>query len=491
MMISNQANSKLEAARKFQKNLLDCLPIRQDAILQLVEALASAEKPTSVVELSQEVAFRRTFSNVHKAIDALSAGCLRLDTPSNREEIAHLTEGHTVVDLSLFLEQSRQWTNLFAERVPHETSRPFKLFAIDATSDARPYAQTLKDRTYVHAAGQFGAPITVGVQASVLVAIPEKQGHEAKWTLPLSVERIPSNETPCQTAEKQLKELQSLASVSNSLCVIAADSGYTHLKPQGPNQVIVARSRTDRTGRRPYGPASQDVFSRRGRPRKYQDPVIHFSEIVPVGDQGGPDEEHEYETVYGKKEVIVFASRWKDIYVHGQEDLVDVVKIELFLKDDLSQMLFEKPLILLVSGKRRSELTCWHIYESYLCRFDIEHLFRFLKRQLLFCSYQTPELHRQVNWWWICFMAYWLLYLVRESAPESNRPWAQKRVPQRTASPGEVKRVFGSKIFPDLGSPSRQPISRGKSKGRVKGVLLKPRKRYKPIKKTVEQRQVA
>lgn len=34
------------------------------------------------------------------------------------------------------------------------------------------------------------------------------------------------------------------------LCVATADSGHTQLKPQGTNQIVIARSRIDRTGRR-------------------------------------------------------------------------------------------------------------------------------------------------------------------------------------------------------------------------------------------------
>ena len=81
-------------------------------------------------------------------------------------------------------------------------------------------------------------------------------------------------------------------------------------------------------------------------------------------------------------------------------------------------------------------------------------------------------------------MAYWLLYLVRAIAPESNRPWMPKRRPNMTASPGEVKRVFGLGIFPKLGSPSRKPLPRGKSLGRKPGTILIKRARKKPIKKT-------
>lgn len=211
--------------------------------------------------------------------------------------------------------------------------------------------------------------------------------------------------------------------------------------------------------------------------------MIHFAEDIPVGDPGGPDEELEHEDTRNGRQVVVLTNRWKDVYVHGQEGLVDVVKVEIFPKGNSSRPLFERPLLLIAAGERGSELTSQQIYKGYFRRFDIEHFFRFQKQQLLFCGYQTPELQRQVNWWWICFMAYWLLYLVRTAAPESNRQWMPKRHINTTASPGEVKRVFGSKIFRDLGSPTTRPLTRGKSKGRAKRTRLARRQRQKPIKK--------
>ena len=71
MTIIEQLHSLLAPARKFQQDLLNSFPTRRYATLQLVKALASAEKPTSIVELCQEGAFQRTFSNVHKAIDGM------------------------------------------------------------------------------------------------------------------------------------------------------------------------------------------------------------------------------------------------------------------------------------------------------------------------------------------------------------------------------------------------------------------------------------
>ena len=84
--------------RLYQKELMASFPKRADSILQLIEALASAEKSTSIVELSQEGAFQRSFRNVHKAVDAL--------------DVQH---------------QSRMWMKMFFKGFPKEKERPFHL----------------------------------------------------------------------------------------------------------------------------------------------------------------------------------------------------------------------------------------------------------------------------------------------------------------------------------------------------------------------------
>ena len=400
MIVNNEHDLILDKVRFFQVDLLDSFPKRKNAILQLVEALACSVKPSSPVELSLIPSFQRTYSDISNAIEAM--------TPRSKT-------GEPLT----FLDQTRKWTRIFNKLLPKETHRPFKLYAIDATPNPRPHAYTLDDRCFVHQPTTVGSPIAIGLQASVLVAIPEKLDNEATWTLPLSVERIPSTATHCEIAEKQLKDLANL-SLKGDLSVIVTDSGYTSVKPQSSDQVVIARSRIDRIGRHPC--VEQDEKPKKGRPRKYEVYTIRFSENIPQGDEGGPDEESEFESICNGKEVFVFTSRWNNVYVSDHPELIDVVKVEIFLKSDVSKMLFEKPLLLLVNGKRRRELTSQEIYTSYLARFNIEHFFRFQKQQLLFCGYRTTDLQRQSNWWWICFMSYWLLYLVRQITPDSHQP---------------------------------------------------------------------
>lgn len=271
--------------------------------------------------------------------------------------------------------------------------------------------------------------------------------------------------------------------------MIVADTAYGSLKPCSEEQIVIARGRIDRQGRRP---AKDDYIAHRGkgRPRKYEPGIIRFVEDLPPGTEGGSDEEHEYIDSIKKRPVDVLLNRWNDVHVEGHSELVDVIKVEIFSKVDCTKALFP-PLLLIVSGKRRREITVLDAYQSYRRRFDIEHFFRFAKQKLLFCAYQTPDLDHQISWWWFCFMAYWLLYHVRHVARGLTRPWHKKRDLDAPAGPGKVKRLFAIKIFPALGSPCPPPISHVKSQGRQYGMRLPKRERKKVVKKCKERRKAA
>lgn len=96
-----------------------------------------------------------------------------------------------------------------------------------------------------------------------------------------------------------------------------------------------------------------------------------------------------------------------------------------------------------------------------------------------------------INWWWFCCMAYWLLYHVRHIAQGSTRPWHKKPDSTKPAGPGEIKRLFTTRIFPVLGSPSHPPTNREKSRGRKLGSRFPKRERKKVVKKHKERRKAA
>ena len=384
---------------------------------------------------------------------------------------------------------TKPFSALFVGMLPQEVNRKFRLFALDVTPVPRIHAHTLDDRSYVHQANQIGIPITIGVQASVLTYLPERSAGEASWQLPISLERVSTNTTACEVANAQLQLLDELNSADSLLSVIVADTAYGSLKPYSEDQVVIARGRTDRLGRRPVKD-DQILHRGKGRPRKYEPGIIRFIEDLPPGSEGGSDEEYEYTDTIKNQPVDLLLHRWNDVHVEGHSELVDMVKAEIFSENDSKKTLFP-PLLLILSGKQRKEITALNAYQSYRRRFDIEHFFRFSKQKLLFSVYQTPDLDHQISWWWFCFMAYWLLYHVRHAAQGLTRPWHKKRGLDEPAGPGKVKRLFAIKIFPVLGSPSRPPINRIKSRGRQFGTCLLKRERKKVVKKCKDRQKAA
>jgi hypothetical protein len=475
----------IDPARTFQKKLLNLFTKRSYASLQLVEALAHASKTTTVVELSQETPFQRSYSVINKVLNAFGAESLvKIDKTTNAEESVKRVQNS---DSTIFSRITKPFSDLFFEMLPQEATSKFQLFALDATSTPRIHANTLEDRSYVHQANQIGIPVTIGLESSVLTYLPEHSTEEANWQLPVSLERISTDTTACKVAKTQLQLLAEFTPAN--FTVIVVDSAYGSLEPYSDDQVVIARGRTDRQGRRPIT-SNQIVDKTRGRPRKYGSGTIRFIEDLPPGTERGSDEESEYEDTIKHQRVDVLLNRWNDVYVEGHSELVDVVKVEIFSKDDCMKTLLP-PLLLILSGKRRREITSLEAYQSYRRRFDIEHFFRFVKQKLLFCAYQTPELDHQISWWWFCCMAYWLLYHVRHIGQGSTRPWHKKRDPTKPAGPGEVKRLFATSIFPVLGSPSRPPTNREKSRGRKLGTRFPKRERKKVVKKYTVWRKAA
>ena len=86
-MLSHLYQSCIESARTFQKKLLNLFSNRSYASLQLVEALAHAPKPTTIVELSQETPFQRSYSVINKVLDAFGAESLVTKTVGVGESV--------------------------------------------------------------------------------------------------------------------------------------------------------------------------------------------------------------------------------------------------------------------------------------------------------------------------------------------------------------------------------------------------------------------
>lgn len=151
-----------------------------------------------------------------------------------------------------------------------------------------------------------------------------------------------------------------------------------------------------------------------------------------------------------------------------QEYPFTLVKISLY--DERNQLVYAKPLWLIVMGERRQELSLKDIYEAYLARYDLEHFFRFAKQKLLLDRYQTPETRHEEQWWQLVHLAYLQLWVAREYASHLPRPWERylNQMKAKALSPAMVQRSF-DRIIRQFGTPARLPQRRGYSPGRFQG----------------------
>jgi hypothetical protein len=94
------------------EELLDLFDSRSYASLQLVEALAYASSPTTVVELSQETPFQCSYSVINKVLNAFGAESLIPETIQVGESVKTVRR----IDSGIFSKITEPFSNLFLRR---------------------------------------------------------------------------------------------------------------------------------------------------------------------------------------------------------------------------------------------------------------------------------------------------------------------------------------------------------------------------------------
>jgi hypothetical protein len=106
-------------------------------------------------------------------------------------------------------------------------------------------------------------------------------------------------------------------------------------------------------------------------------------------------------------------------------------------------------------------------WQAFLRRFDIEHMFRFLKQQL---GWTRPKLRDPAaadRWTWLVIAAYAQLFLARDLAADVRLPWQQPCPPGRL-TPARVRRGYRS-IRQTLPVPASAPKPSRPGPGRPAG----------------------
>ena len=115
----------------FRQQLRECFESYSDSIIDLLDALAgNSNGVNSVVELSLNPLFQRTYNSLYKAI---------------KESF-----NTSIKDKEKLLLKLQQLTQVASELIPTPLLRSFYLFAIDTTPAPRPYANTMPEWGYIY-----------------------------------------------------------------------------------------------------------------------------------------------------------------------------------------------------------------------------------------------------------------------------------------------------------------------------------------------------
>ena len=353
----------------------------------------------------------------------------------------------------------------------------------------------MAERQWVYKPGVLknNKPVTLGHQYSTAALLPEKDEKDpVPWVVPLACQRVPADKRKFEVGAEQVDALLSDPQLPfhDRLVVEVLDSDYARAEylaahRKHPHLVTIVRSRGNRVFFRQDERSAAETGGAPG----------HYGTAFRLKDPESwhpPDETATLPYVSRRgKSCTIRIQAWHNMLMRGKNKPVrlrmhqypfTLVRIDLL--DEEGNPVFKRSLWLLVFGERRGELGLQDIYEAYTRRSDLEHFFRFGKQQLLLDKFQTPEVEREERWWYLVHLAYLHLWVAREAAQSTPRPWEQylPHFKQGKATPSAVHRDF-RRLLRVFGTPARPPKPRGKSPGRAKGTRLPPRERHEVLKK--------
>ena len=465
-----------ESLIEFRNMLYTFFPKRRDAIMNLLDALTShGRQCDSVVQLSNMNCFERQYSSI---TDAIADG---------------LPEA--------YWEDIEKWVH---QKTNNNSDKPHR-FVIDCTPNPRPHAKTLVDRHITHAPNPApgNKPICVGHQYSVLTSLPDDAPTRGKhWLVPHSAKRVPSHQKGNEVGMQQIIDCIESLGLADEMTISIGDSlyGTENCRVTAAQQKnLVHQFRLNSKRNVFFKPSGQHSSSSKTGRKKEFGAKMNLSDPSTQ-----PDSHEEANTEWisrrGKRYKVRIQC-WNDVLLRGSRTFRSsqhpLRLIKVSVTDEHGELLFKRPLWLALFGERRHEIELIDAYQNYASRYDIEHFFRFGKRNLLMDSYQTPDVEHEELWWKLCMVAYTQLYLAKDLVPNIPQPW-ERYLPEYKASnnqqgtvstPSKTQRGFAH-LLKAIGTPAKPCVTRGKAKGRMVGET-QPKKEIQAIafktKKVIEQ----
>lgn len=254
-------NQLIARFQDFRQKIYNCFESCSDACMNLLDALAGNTGASSIVELSLNPLFPRSYNSIYKAI----------------KESFNTTSQEANNEVEEEKEEPNNLIRVVSELIDEPQQRPFHLFALDTTPHPRPYARTLADRGYIYQPNTIigNKPINIGHCYSILSIEPSKEtGNAAPWSIPISGERVSLDKSGVEVGGEQISSVMCDSSLlwDEKLCILVADSAYSQRsflfeQSKHKNLVVIARVRSNRIFYQ--SPIIDKSNKKRGCPKKY------------------------------------------------------------------------------------------------------------------------------------------------------------------------------------------------------------------------------
>jgi hypothetical protein len=424
----------------YRKQVYESFTRGADALFNLADALLAESQAKSLAQLSLSPFFERKWSSVYEALEDGKIDVARLRQAGVRALLADKGEQEGIC------------------------------IAIDTSGVERADADTSEDRGIIHVSNlpQADKPITAGWTFSSVVLLP---GEPSSWAPILDQARVSASTTPIQVATRQLKALRPL--LGERPVTVLADRAYATVeflracRDLGYRVIIRLKG-----NRKLYRPGGVRIHKRGPTPQhgalfQGKHPQTHGEPEAQCCQQDGK----------GRPTRI---SRFGNL--HFKEDptlTVNVIEVECQSAKGTKRDPGRSWFVTL-----DEEIPLQQIPTRYALRFCVEHVYRFLKQDLLWISahVRTPEQFE--CWSWLVAIAFNQLALARNLGQASYHPWERK---QRPLTPRQVRRVMPT-VLSQLGTPARPCQTRGIAPGRAAGFHPKPAQRFPVIVKNPKKK---
>ena len=384
----------------------------------------------------------------------------------------------------------------------------------DVTKMLKAHSPCLKDRQYVPTSNNVIASnraLGVGYPVSAL----HLGAGQGGWCPPLALQRLGSKDDVNAVAVEQIVSLlqDKTLPFGQDLCLLRLDTSYGKAIFLAPlyeldDLVLIVRLRpgmkvwakapdADPTGgaRRIFG--DKFYLTDTSGWKTYRKKGVPYQVWREALCEQPADEHLEIPAVLANhRRVILDIRRWNDLLIRTKagasmkDKPLDVLRVQV-LDAQNRQAVFDRPMFLAVSGKRKNQLDSALVQEQYRERYDVEPYYRFAKNKLLMDKLQTPIAEHLDPWLRMVQTSSWLLFTARQEIGQVCCPPWQKYLPKNKTAQDQPQQPLNIAqtqraahlLFCTFDPALFLPLKCKKGKGRQKGDTFPQRTRFNVVKK--------